>query len=97
MGIILTGGPCSVYDADAPPMDERVLGAGIARAWHLLWLAVDDAQAGRKSARGEQARVRPCGGDVLEQGSKLFEELPPRMSVWMSHGDEAMNCRRDSS
>src|SRR5207248_11277703 len=28
-GIILSGGPCSVYDADAPPADERVLTLGL--------------------------------------------------------------------
>ena len=27
-GIVLSGGPCSVYDADAPPADERVLSLG---------------------------------------------------------------------
>ena len=29
VGIILSGGPCSVYDADAPPADERVLALGV--------------------------------------------------------------------
>ncbi len=29
VGIILSGGPCSVYDADAPPADERVLTMGV--------------------------------------------------------------------
>ncbi|MGH9566818.1 MAG: glutamine amidotransferase-related protein, partial [Candidatus Angelobacter sp.] len=28
-GIILSGGPSSVYDADAPPADERVLAQGL--------------------------------------------------------------------
>src|SRR5207247_3064230 len=29
LGIILSGGPCSVYDADAPPADPRVLQLGL--------------------------------------------------------------------
>ena len=29
VGIILSGGPCSVYDADAPPADPRVLELGL--------------------------------------------------------------------
>src|SRR5579864_2248956 len=28
-GIILSGGPSSVYDKDAPPVDERVLSSGV--------------------------------------------------------------------
>src|ERR1017187_4625945 len=28
-GIVLSGGPSSVYDADAPPADERVLHRGL--------------------------------------------------------------------
>ena len=29
IGIVLSGGPCSVYDADAPPADPKVLGLGV--------------------------------------------------------------------
>src|ERR1700747_2707183 len=29
IGIVLSGGPCSVYDADAPPADLNVLGLGV--------------------------------------------------------------------
>ncbi|HLI62589.1 MAG TPA: hypothetical protein VKV05_04260, partial [Terriglobales bacterium] len=29
MGIVLSGGPSSVYDADAPPADERLLHLGV--------------------------------------------------------------------
>ena len=29
IGVVLSGGPCSVYDADAPPADPNVLGLGV--------------------------------------------------------------------
>ena len=29
IGIVLSGGPCSVYDADAPPADPAVLDMGL--------------------------------------------------------------------
>ena len=32
-GIILSGGPCSVYDKDAPPADEAVLSLGQNQRW----------------------------------------------------------------
>jgi GMP synthase (glutamine-hydrolysing) len=87
-GIILSGGPSSVYDADAPPADPRVLGMGLP----ILGICY-----------GLQFMVHALGGKVLaaakreyghadveiKKGSRLFEGLPAKLSVWMSHGDEA--------
>src|SRR3982751_2711736 len=29
IGLVLSGGPCSVYDADAPPADDRIFETGL--------------------------------------------------------------------
>jgi len=39
-GVVLSGGPNSVYDAGAPPCDTAVLSTGRACAWNLLRVAV---------------------------------------------------------
>ena len=61
VGIVLSGGPNSVYDAGAPPCDTGILSHGLAGAGDLLRAAVDGAQPGRaRRARGA-AGVRPGG------------------------------------
>jgi GMP synthase (glutamine-hydrolysing) len=89
-GVILSGGPCSVYDADAPPADPRVLSLGVPVLGicyglhfilHHLGGKVRPADR-REYGHAEVSVVRP---------SELFAGLPATLPVWMSHGDEALN------
>jgi GMP synthase (glutamine-hydrolysing) len=89
IGIILSGGPCSVYDADAPPADERVLALGapiLGICYGLQYLTHKLGGKVRAAARREYGHAEV---EVLED-SRLFKGLPRAMSVWMSHGDEAV-------
>ena len=87
IGVILSGGPQSVYDAGAAlPRRELfdlglpVLGVcyGMQAAAHLLGGRVESA-ARREYGRAEVDRV----GD----GGAVFAGLGGRQTVWMSHGD----------
>ncbi|MBF8251029.1 MAG: GMP synthase, large subunit [Deltaproteobacteria bacterium] len=85
-GIILSGGPSSVYDKDAPVVDKGlfdlglpVLGVcyGMQLMTHLLGGVV------AKAHRREYGRA-----DVtLDDNSDLFKGLSSSEVVWMSHGD----------
>jgi len=88
VGIVLSGGPSSVYDADAPPADPRVLQMGLpvlGICYGLQYMV--HALGGKVSP----APKREYGHAQVEinDNSRLFDGLPKTLSVWMSHGDEA--------
>ena len=88
VGIILSGGPCSVYDADAPPADDRVLQLGppvLGICYGLHFMTHKLGGVVRPGAKREYGHAEV----EIQSGSPLFKGLPPTMSVWMSHGDEA--------
>ena len=88
-GIILSGGPSSVYDPGAPlapsyVFESRLPVLGICYGMQLL-----AHQMGGKV--GGSAR-REYGHAVVHQSddSPLFHALPTSINVWMSHGDQIL-------
>jgi len=88
-GIILSGGPCSVYDDDAPPADERVLSLGLPVLGICYGLHFITHKLGGKVVPGPKREYGHAQVEVVERESSLFRDLPASLSVWMSHGDEA--------
>ena len=88
-GIILSGGPSSVYDADAPDCQMGVFALGVPVLGICYGLQLIAHKLGgkvRPAARREYGHA-----DVhIGSDSPLFTGLPRDMSVWMSHGDEAV-------
>jgi len=88
-GIVLSGGPCSVYDADAPPADAKILDMGLpvlGVCYGLHFIAHTLGGKVQSAPRREYGHA-----DVEVSGdSRLFKGMPARLSVWMSHGDEAL-------
>lgn len=86
-GIILSGGPASVYEPGAPTCDPAIFDLGVPvlgicygmqLACHLLGAKVERAEA-REFGRAQIS--------LLERG-ELFLGVPDRTTVWMSHGDQ---------
>ncbi len=87
-GIVLSGGPSSVYDDAAPKADKAILDTGLP----ILGICY-----------GLQFMTHHLGGRVVPAGAReyghaevtvvdetpLFRGLPTTLSVWMSHGDHA--------
>ena len=90
-GIILSGGPSSVLDDDAPELDARVLDLGIPILGICYGLQVLVHTLG---GRIEAANDREYGRATLkiERDDPLFEGLSPdgEHTVWMSHGDRVL-------
>ncbi len=86
-GLVLSGGPSSVYDAGAPVCDPAVLGLGVpvlGICYGLQWLSFTLGGDVRPAANRE---FGPADLDVTAS-SALLDGLPPRQKIWMSHGDE---------
>ena len=86
-GIILTGGPASVYDPDAPLAPLWVYEKGLPVLGICYGMQVLTHQLGGKVVPGAK---REYGHAVLHQNvseDPLFADLSPSLPVWMSHGD----------
>ena len=88
-GIILSGGPCSVYDEDAPPADERVLHLGLPVLGICYGLHFMTQKLGGKVRPGDKREYGHAQVELLHADSALFKGLEGPLAVWMSHGDEA--------
>jgi GMP synthase (glutamine-hydrolysing) len=88
-GIILSGGPSSVYDADAPPADARVLAMGVPVLGICYGLHFILHNLGGKVRSADRREYGHADVEVVLP-TALFEGLPTHLPVWMSHGDEAL-------
>jgi GMP synthase (glutamine-hydrolysing) len=88
-GIILSGGPSSVYDQDAPVADPRVFSLGLPVLGICYGLQLMTHVLGGKVRPADKREYGHATVEILD-GSRLFTGLPKLLSVWMSHGDEAM-------
>jgi GMP synthase (glutamine-hydrolysing) len=85
-GIILSGGPMSIYDDGAPTVDPEILRMGIPVLGICYGLQFICKVSG---GNVEQAKDREYGkADLQITGdSKLFRNVEKTSTVWMSHGD----------
>jgi GMP synthase (glutamine-hydrolysing) len=88
LGLILSGGPSSVYDKDAPRADTRLLSLGLPVLGICYGLQFMAHTLGGKVHAADKREYGHADVEILN-GSRLFEGLPKQLSVWMSHGDEA--------
>ena len=90
-GIILSGGPSSVYDQNAPACDPAIfrLGApilGICYGMQLTARLMGGHVKPGKAREYGHAQLIIKDKNVLFK--HLFKRLPGRINVWMSHGDQ---------
>jgi GMP synthase (glutamine-hydrolysing) len=86
-GIILSGGPASVYDADAPKCDPEIFRLGIPVLGICYGLHLACEALGGKVDRA-QAREFGRASVHITSHADLFDDVPDNIEVWMSHGDQ---------
>jgi GMP synthase (glutamine-hydrolysing) len=85
-GIILSGGPSSVYDKDAPLSDSGVFSLGIPVLGICYGMQLMTWQLGGRVERSEK-REYGRASMALNDVSDLFAGFAGNTEVWMSHGD----------
>ncbi len=89
-GIVLSGGPSSVYDAHAPQADPQILRMGLpvlGICYGLQWIVHTLGGKVESAARREYGDAEVS---IVDRDTPLFAGLGESLRAWMSHGDEAL-------
>jgi GMP synthase (glutamine-hydrolysing) len=94
VGVVLSGGPSSVYDAEAPKCDAKLLSLGVpvlGICYGMQWIT---HTLGGKVERAERREYGRAQLDIADSGGKngsdLFTGVPSSLRVWNSHGDHVL-------
>ena len=89
-GIILSGGPNSVYDKKSPKLNPKLLDLNIPILGICYGLQLLLSNTGGNILKGE---VGEYGNSIINQLSDnvLFNNIPKKITVWMSHTDRVDN------
>ena len=94
-GIILSGGPSSVYDAKAPHCDPEIWNLGIPILGVCYGMQLMVQQLGgevQKSERGEYGKAALH----IDDSKSLLTDVEDGTTMWMSHGDSVIKIDRKS-
>lgn len=93
-GIILSGGPASVYEDRAPRCDENLfrLGVPVLGICYGLQLACESLGGHVNSTPTREYGRARC---TIDSHEDLFAGLPDHTEVWMSHGDQVSQVPGD--
>ena len=85
-GIVLSGGPASVLAEGSPRTDRTAFELGVPVLGICYGLQLLAHELGGRVDRAAHREYGPATIDA-RQGAELFHGLPPKLDVWMSHGD----------
>ncbi len=94
MGLILSGGPASVYETGAPKCDPEIfrLGLPVLGICYGMQLACQSLGGEVKNAPAREYGRAHCR---VTQPNELFAGVPEQFQVWMSHGDQVSQVSQD--
>jgi GMP synthase (glutamine-hydrolysing) len=92
-GIILSGGPTSVYASDAPKVPQKLLELGVpvlGICYGMQWMCHELGGEVRPADSREFGRA----SIAVDRPEDIFEGILGRTVVWMSHGDQVAKLPR---
>src|SRR5947207_1994035 len=87
-GLVLSGGPASVYAKDAPHPDRAIFVLGLPILGICYGLQLLAHYLGGKVEPGEKREYGKGSLTVRDRACPLFVTLPETLQVWNSHGDK---------
>ena len=94
-GIILSGGPSSVYAADAPLPDRAIFKLGVPMLGICFGVQLFAQFLGGRVEKGQKREYGKGLLTVKHRRCALFQNLPHQFQVWNSHGDKLTRLPRD--
>jgi GMP synthase (glutamine-hydrolysing) len=88
-GVILSGGPASVYEPGAPQVDPELLRSGVPVLGICYGMQQIAHHLGGEVAPASKREFGPALLAVAEPG-QLFKGMATELPVWMSHGDHVL-------
>ncbi len=87
-GFILSGGPASVYEPNAPQAPAYIYESGLPVLGICYGMQVITRQLGGKVTPGTKREYGHAVLHLSDMDSPLFADLPDPTTVWMSHADK---------
>ncbi len=94
-GIILSGGPSSVYAKDAPLPDKAIFKLGVPILGICYGVQLLAHFNGGKVEKGQKREYGKGTLTVHDASCALFDNLPATLQVWNSHGDKLTKLPKD--
>ena len=85
-GIILSGGPNSVFEKDAPTIDTEIFKLQVPVLGICYGMQLLSYTMGGRVVPGTEREYGKMPIEILP-GNPLFNDIPSTITVWMSHGD----------
>ena len=86
-GIILSGGPNSVYDENSFGIDEKIFDLGIPVLGICYGMQLITYKLGGTVEPAKNREYGKAELEVTSDAAALFQNTPATQTVWMSHGD----------
>ncbi len=93
-GIIMSGGPASVFEEGAPRCDPAVLEMGIPVLGICYGMQLGCHMLGFEVSPADSREYGRAHLDIHDSHG-LMHGIPPRTTVWMSHGDQVRDAHGD--